>query len=68
MSYEKNQKVKVKDGQGGIDGIIKDRFIQTTELDYDGSTLIADASEENPVYLVELEGGEKKMVAEHGLQ
>ncbi|HKL40374.1 MAG TPA: HVA1 family protein [Cryomorphaceae bacterium] len=67
MSFEKNEKVSVKTKTGEMSGTIKNRFIQTTELDYSGETLIADASEENPVYLVEFENGKTEMVNESTL-
>jgi hypothetical protein len=64
MSYEKNDKVIVQKQETEMRGIVKDRFIQETELEYKGSTLLADASEENPVYLIEFENGQQEMVAE----
>ncbi|HKK39082.1 MAG TPA: HVA1 family protein [Cryomorphaceae bacterium] len=67
MSFEKNDKVSVKTKTGEMSGTIKNRFIQTTELDYSGETLIADASEENPVYLVEFDNGKSEMVNEHAI-
>lgn len=68
MSFEKNDKVSVKTKTGEMSGTIKNRFIQTTELDYDGETLIADASEENPVYLVEFANGKTEMVNENSIE
>jgi len=64
MSFEKNQKVKVNTSTGEMSGIVKNKFIQETELEYSGETMIADASEENPVYLVEFDNGKSMMVNE----
>lgn len=68
MSFEKNDKVNVQTKTGEMSGTIKNRFIQNTELEYDGETLLADASEENPVYLVEFSNGKTEMVNEHALK
>jgi hypothetical protein len=68
MSFEKNDQVSVKTKTGEMSGTIKNRFIQNTELEYDGETLIADASEENPVYLVEFANGKSEMVNEHAIE
>ncbi|MGB6035245.1 MAG: HVA1 family protein [Cryomorphaceae bacterium] len=67
MSFEKNQKVEVTTSTGKMSGTVKNRFIQETELEYSGETMIADASEENPVYLVEFENGKSMMVNEESL-
>jgi len=67
MSFEKNQKVSVKTSTGKMSGIVKNRFIQETELEYSGETMIADASEENPVYLVEFDNGKSMMVNEESI-
>jgi len=68
MSYEKEEIVQVKVNNDKLEGKIIDRYIQKTELDYQGTALIADASEENPVYLVELDNGKVEMIAENALE
>jgi len=68
MSFEKEEIVKVEVNNNTIEGKIIDRYIQKTELDYEGTALIADASEENPVYLVELDNGKVEMIAEGAIE
>ena len=68
MSFEKEEIVKVEVNNNKIEGKIIDRYIQKTELDYEGTALIADASEENPFYLVELDNGKVEMIAEGALE
>jgi len=68
MSFEKEEIVKVEVNNNKMEGKIIDRYIQKTELDYEGTALIADASEENPVYLVELDNDKVEMVSEQSLQ
>lgn len=67
MTYEKNDKVHVKTESGDLSGTILDRYIQETELELSGETLVAKATEENPVYLVELSNGDKKMINESSI-
>jgi len=68
MSFEKKENVKVHANNRILEGRVVDRYIQKTELERAGSTLIADASEENPVYLVELDNGDVQMIAENALE
>jgi len=68
MSFEKKENVKVHANNRILEGRVVDRYIQKTELDYEGTALIADASEENPFYLVELDNGKVEMIAEGALE
>ena len=68
MSFEKEEIVQVDVNNNKLEGKVIERYIQQTELDYQGSTLIADAFAENPVYLVELDNGEVEMVSEQSLE
>ena len=68
MSFEKEEIVQVEVNNEKMEGKVIDRYIQKTELDYEGTALLADASEENPVYLVELDNGKVEMVSEGALE
>lgn len=68
MSFEKEEIVQIEVNNNKLEGKIIDRYIQKTELDYEGTALIADASEENPVYLVELDNGKVEMIAENAIE
>lgn len=67
MNFEKNDKVTVRTQGNEMEGSIRDRFIQNTELEMEGKTLNAKATSENPVYLVEFENGKRELVSENAL-
>lgn len=68
MSFEKEEIVQVEVNSNKLEGKVLERYIQHAKLDYEGDTLIADASAENPVYLLELDNGKVEMVSEQSLQ
>jgi hypothetical protein len=67
MAYEKNDKVSVQTRTGKMTGMVRDRFIQNTELEISKKTLKAEATSENPIYLVEFDNGDQELIAEHSI-
>ena len=47
MNFEKNDKVTVRTQGNEMEGSIRDRFIQNTELELEGKTLNSKATSEN---------------------
>ncbi len=67
MNFEKNEKICVPKTNGIRTGLIRDRFIQNTVLETNGKKLEAEATAENPVYLIEFSDGHVELIAERGI-